>query len=140
MERPTVLEEGGYADPYNKPLAPHRSTLPDSLYIFSFAPPIPPISKPREFFDHPIVLYIIGTIAAAAAGVGLPAFDIVTGVWTDGITPLDATDSEIVGAGQQAGWIMTVVGVAFVLTFGVFLYCCESEPRVLRRFLYSLRY
>lgn len=127
MERPTVLEEGIHVDPYHTPLAPHRSTLPDSLYIFSFAPPLPPISRPREFLDHPIVLYAIGTIAAAAAGVGLPAFDIITGVWTDGITPLDATDSEIVGAGQQAGWIMTVVGVAFVLTFGTFLYCCESQ-------------
>lgn len=126
MERPTIMEEGRHVDPLRAPLSPHRSTLPDALYIFSFAPPVPPISKPREFFDHPIVLYTIGTIAAAAAGVGLPAFDIVTGVWTDGITPLDATDSQIVGAGQQAGWIMTVVGVAFVLCFGIFLYCCKS--------------
>ena len=133
MERPTTLEEGKYVDPLRTPLSPHRSDLPDALYIFSFAPALPPISKPREFFDHPIVLYTIGTIAAAAAGVGLPAFDIVTGVWTDGITPLDATDSEIVGAGQQAGWIMTVVGVAFVLCFGIFLYCCKHLSLLSRR-------
>lgn len=125
VQRPTTLEEGQYVDPLRAPLSPHRSDLPNALYIFSFAPPIPPISRPREFFDHPIVLYTIGTIAAAAAGVGLPAFDIVTGVWTDKITPADATDSELVGAGQQAGWIMTVVGVGFVLCFGIFLYCCE---------------
>ena len=125
VDRPTVLEEGGYVNPLRTPLAPHRSDLPDWLYVLSFAPPLPPISKPREYFDHPIVLYAIGTLAALAAGCGLPAFDIVTGVWTDGITPPDATDSEIVGAGEQAGRIMTVVGVGFVLTFGIFLYCCE---------------
>jgi ATP-binding cassette subfamily B (MDR/TAP) protein 1 len=102
MDRPTILEEGGHVDPLRNPLTPHRSTLPNALYIFSFAPPVPPISRPKEFFDHPIVLYSIGTIAALAAGVGLPALDIVTGVWTDGITPADATDAEIVGAGQQA--------------------------------------
>jgi ATP-binding cassette subfamily B (MDR/TAP) protein 1 len=125
MDRPTILEEGGHVDPLRKPLTPHRSTLPNALYIFSFAPPVPPISRPKEFFDHPIVLYSIGTIAALAAGVGLPALDIVTGVWTDGITPADATDAEIVGAGQQAGWILTMVGVIFIMCFGLFLYCCE---------------
>jgi ATP-binding cassette subfamily B (MDR/TAP) protein 1 len=125
MDRPTILEEGGHLDPLRTPLIPHRSDLPNALYIFSFAPPVPPISRPKEFFDHPIVLYTIGTIAALAAGVGLPAFDIVTGVWTDGITPADATDAQIVGAGQQAGWIMTMVGVIFLLCFGTFLYCCK---------------
>lgn len=125
MGSASALEEGKHVDPLRSPLEPHRSSFSDALYIFSFAPPLPPISKPREFFDHPIVLYCIGTVAAAAAGVGLPAFDIITGVWTDGITPQDATGSEVVGAGQQAGWLMTVVGVSFVLCFGTFLYCCE---------------
>jgi hypothetical protein len=125
MDRPTILEEGSYVDPLRAPLLPHRSKLPNSLYIFSFAPPVPPISRPKEFFDHPIVLYVIGTIAALAAGVGLPAFDIITGVWTDGITATNATDSDIVAAGSQAGWLMTVVGVAFFAAFGIFLYCCE---------------
>jgi ATP-binding cassette subfamily B (MDR/TAP) protein 1 len=125
MDRPTILEEGNHVDPLRAPLVPHQSNLPNYLYIFSFAPPVPPISRPKEFFDHPIVLYTIGTIAAAASGVGLPAFDIVTGIWTDGITADNATDSDIIGAGSQAGWIMTVVGVAFFATFGIFLYCCE---------------
>jgi hypothetical protein len=127
MDRPTVLEEGHHVDPLRAPLVPHRSRLPNYLYIFSFAPPVPPISRPKEFFDHPIVLYVIGTIAAAASGVGLPAFDIVTGIWTDGITADNASYSDITGAGSQAGWIMTVVGVAFFATFGIFLYCCKSR-------------
>lgn len=125
MDRPSVLEEGHHVDPLRAPLVPHRSNLPNYLYIFSFAPPVPPISRPREFFDHPIVLYTIGTIAAAASGVGLPAFDIVTGVWTDGITADNASYSAITGAGSQAGWIMTLVGVVFFATFGIFLYCCK---------------
>jgi ATP-binding cassette subfamily B (MDR/TAP) protein 1 len=125
MDRPTVLEEGSHVDPLRTLLSPHRSSLPNYLYIFSFAPPVPPISRPKEFFDHPIVLYVIGTIAALISGVGLPAFDIVTGVWTNDITAEDATYSDIVGAGSQAGWIMAIIGVVFCATFGIFLYCCE---------------
>jgi ATP-binding cassette subfamily B (MDR/TAP) protein 1 len=125
MDRPTILEEGSHKT-LGAPLTAHRSTLPNSLYVFSFAPPIPPISQPKEFFDHPIILYVIGTIAALIAGVALPAFDIITGVWTNDITAAGATDSQIIAGGSKAGWIMAVVGFVFFGLFGLFLYCCES--------------
>jgi ATP-binding cassette subfamily B (MDR/TAP) protein 1 len=107
-------------------LSPHTSSLPTFFYILSFSPPIPsPFRKPREFIHNPKILYMVGTVAACIAGVGLPAFDIVTGWWTNYVNR-DGIPSELVlTRGSQAGWIMTIIGVVYILAFTLFMTCCE---------------
>ncbi|WVR07871.1 hypothetical protein IAU60_004914 [Kwoniella sp. DSM 27419] len=122
--------EAGQAPGVHAPsLTSHRSSLPDALYLLSFAGPCPaPWRRPRAFIVHPYVLYTFGAIAALVAGVGLPAFDIVFGYWTNGI---NGNDPESIAArGRQAGWIMTMVGLVVWLCFAVFNISCESTlPR-----------
>lgn len=104
----------------------HSSGLPNALYILSFAPPVPSlIRQPAKFFSHPLVLYTIGGLAALVAGLGLPAFDIVTGYWTNGIKDRSAPPEALIARGSQAGWIMTMVGAVFVLAYGTFVVCCK---------------
>lgn len=69
----------------------------------------------------------IGIPCAIISGVAMPAFDIVLGHWTNQITQPDASNGTILGAGSFAGWLMTVVGVVFVITFAVFLACCKCS-------------
>ena len=107
-------------------LTAHRSSLPNSLYILSFAAPVPsPLRQPRKFITHPYVLYTIGTIAALLGGLGLPAFDITFGYWTNGIRHADSAPSAILARGEHAGLIMTLVGIAVVVLVTTFLTCCE---------------
>ncbi|ORX39728.1 P-loop containing nucleoside triphosphate hydrolase protein [Kockovaella imperatae] len=103
-------------------LVAHRSTLPNFLYILSFAPPVPSLLRqPRAFAVHPYTLYVTGVITATIAGLGLPAFDIVFGFWTNGIR--EGAPSEIRGRGDSSGLIMTIVGVVFFICTTVFLTC-----------------
>jgi ATP-binding cassette subfamily B (MDR/TAP) protein 1 len=96
------------------------------LYILSFAPPVSNIIRhPKAFFGNPIVLYCIGTVFALIAGVGLPAFDIVTGWWTNGVQSDEISPEDIIRRGSDAGWIMTLVGVVYLFSFTIFLTCCE---------------
>lgn len=107
------------------PLTRHTSPLPNLLYILSFAPPLPALHRhPRDFFLHPYTLYTVGVIAACISGVGLPAFDIVFGYWTNGVSSDNA--GTIQSRGDSSGLIMTLVGVVFVCTTGLFLVCCRS--------------
>ncbi|WVQ95838.1 hypothetical protein IAU59_002937 [Kwoniella sp. CBS 9459] len=122
MEHADQVESGRFVASYARPLTSHKSTLPNVFYLLSFAPPCPSVFRhPSAFFAHPVVLYAIGTIAALAAGVGLPAFDIIFGYWTNGINSDDP--AIIVARGNETGWLMTVVAVATCLCFFVFSVC-----------------
>lgn len=115
--------------PRHRVLAKHSSNLPNSLYVLSFAPPLPSLFRqPREFVLHPYALYAIGTFSACIAGVGLPAFDIIFGYWTNGVN--SGLPSIINARGSEAGIIATCVGVVFVATFAIFLITCESLLQV----------
>lgn len=116
----------------NASLRPHRSRLPLSLYLLSFAPSIrgkrnKPSRKTtwREFFAHPYALYTLGTLAALPAGLAFPALDLLYGYWTTGVTATDASQNHITGRGDQVGWIMTVVGFSILFLTWAFLACCE---------------
>lgn len=120
------------SDINNESLRPHRSRLPLSLYLLSFAPPIRGERKDgvrkttwREFFAHPYVLYTLGTLAALPAGLAFPALDLLYGYWTTGVTALDASQDHITGRGDQVGWIMTVVGFLILFLTWAFLACCK---------------
>jgi ATP-binding cassette subfamily B (MDR/TAP) protein 1 len=113
-------------------LQPHRSNLPLFFYLLSFAPgfSVNGFTSKRggswtESFSHPYVLYGVGTIAALLAGLAFPAFDILYGYWTTGITAAGATDGEITARGRQAGWIMAVVAFVIFVTTWAFPVCCE---------------
>jgi hypothetical protein len=115
----------------NESLRPHRSRLPLSLYLLSFAPSIRGKRKDgtpptwREFFAHPYVLYTLGTLAALPAGLAFPALDLSYGYWTTGVTAADASQDDITGRGDQVGWIMTIVGFTILFLTWAFLACCE---------------
>jgi len=105
-----------------------RSRLPGPLWILSFAPPFPRISRdPVGAITHPYTLYVIGILTALIAGVGLPAFDILYGYWTTGITDYGSTNDAIYARGQHAGWLMTVVAFVTLFSYIAFLSCCEYE-------------
>jgi ATP-binding cassette subfamily B (MDR/TAP) protein 1 len=104
-------------------LSKHKSNLPPSLYILSFAPLPVLIRQPREFALHPYTLYLIGTISACIAGVGLPAFDIIFGYWTNGVN--SGIPSIINNRGSIAGIIATCIGVVFVTSVSIFLVTCK---------------
>ncbi|GHJ89384.1 hypothetical protein NliqN6_5786 [Naganishia liquefaciens] len=117
----------------NASLRAHRSKLPLSLYLLSFAPPIRGERKDgvrktswREFFSHPYVLYTLGTLAALPAGLAFPALDLLYGYWTTGVTALDASQDHITGRGDQVGWIMTVVGFLILFLTWAFSLCFST--------------
>lgn len=108
-------------------LKPHRTRLPNFLYLLSFAPPIEEAFKsPRAFISHPYVLYFIGTLSALAAGASVPALDILYGYWTNGITPASATPADILARSSQVGWIMTVCGIGCMTFSWLFLVCFST--------------
>lgn len=105
-------------------LEPHRTSLPTFLYLCSFTPPLPSLFRnPLKFSAHPIVLYVIGTLSALAAGVGMPALDLLYGFWTNGITPNSADGNAVLNRSELVAWIMTVVGVVTLILNWVFLTC-----------------
>jgi ATP-binding cassette subfamily B (MDR/TAP) protein 1 len=120
------VEKGENLSVLARPLIRHTSSLPDVLYLLSFAPPCPsPFRSPLDFIRHPIVMICIGIPCAIISGVCMPAFDIVLGHWTNQLRGEGVTAQSIEEAGNFAGWLMTVVGVAFVITFATFMACCE---------------
>ncbi|WRT65273.1 uncharacterized protein IL334_002216 [Kwoniella shivajii] len=122
MDFADQVETGQHRISQTPLLTRHTSGLPNALYILSFAPPCPSLFRdPRGFIHHPFVLYGIGTICALIAGVSLPAFDIVTGYWTNGINSSDT--SLITSRGSETGWIMTIVGVVTLISFATFITC-----------------
>lgn len=118
----------------NDTLRPHRSRLPLSLYLLSFAPSIRGKRKQstqksswRQTLSHPYALYALGTLAALPAGLAFPALDLLYGYWTTGVTDLGASSGQITGRGNQVGWIMAVVGFSILFLTWTFLACCESS-------------
>ncbi|KAI9632019.1 P-loop containing nucleoside triphosphate hydrolase protein [Dioszegia hungarica] len=124
LNSPTSIEKGENLTALARPLTRHTSALPDVLYLLSFAPPCPsPFRSPLDFVRHPIVMICIGIPCAIISGVCMPAFDIVLGHWTNQLRGEGVTAQSIEEAGNFAGWLMTVVGVAFVITFATFMAC-----------------
>ncbi|WWD19426.1 hypothetical protein CI109_103886 [Kwoniella shandongensis] len=122
MDNANDVEIGNVKSVHTPPLTPHRSTLPNVLYILSFAPPVPSIFRdPKGFFGHPYMYYGVGTIGALISGVSLPAFDMMFGYWTGGV---NSTDDSIVRArGDECGWLMLMIGLVTWLTFAIFAFC-----------------
>lgn len=134
----------------NDTLRPHRSRLPLSLYLFSFAPSIrgkPKTSTQtstqtstwRQTFSHPYTLYALGTLAALPAGLAFPALDMLYGYWTTGVTDPNASAGQVTGRGSQVGWIMTVVGFCILFLTWAFLACCKYRFPLIRASLIILR-
>lgn len=59
------------------------------------------------------------------AGLGMPALDLLYGLWTKDITPSGVTPDEIRSRSQFIAWIAAVVGVGELLFAWLFLACCE---------------
>ncbi|CAO1615263.1 unnamed protein product [Parajaminaea phylloscopi] len=113
-------------------LEPHRSSLPTALYLLSFAPPLPSLFRePVAFAKHPLILYAIGFIAACAAGVGMPALDILYGFWSNRVTPSASSPQLITQSSSQTAWIMTVVAVVVVGLSWLFLTCFSLASHAL---------
>ncbi|EST08563.1 ABC transporter-like protein [Kalmanozyma brasiliensis GHG001] len=109
------------------PFVAHRTRLPTFFYLLSFCPPVPsPFTRPRAFFKHPGVLYVIGFIAALLAGCGLPSLDLLYGVYTNRITPSSSTPEDIRAAASYIGWIVTIVGFSEFLLAWCFLACFST--------------
>ncbi|PWN46891.1 P-loop containing nucleoside triphosphate hydrolase protein [Violaceomyces palustris] len=109
------------------PLEPHSSRLPDFLYLLSFCPPLPnPFLSPLAFATHPGVLYLVGTLSACLAGLGMPSLDLLYGLWTNGITPQDASPDQITGRSDLVAWIMALVGLGMFLFCWLFLACFST--------------
>lgn len=108
----------------------HTTRLPTFLYPLSFCPSIPsPLRHPLKFLHHPLTLYTLGIISAILAGACLPASGIVYGWWTNGVTGIGNPEDKLERS-RQAGWIMTVVGVAAFFLSWMFLWCCEFRRPV----------
>lgn len=69
----------------------------------------------------------MGVPGACISGVGLPAFDIVLGYWSQVVRLPGAEPDAIRARGSEAGWIMTIVGVGFIVGFSTMIICCECE-------------
>lgn len=113
-------------------LTAHRSGLSTAFYLLSFAPPMrSAFTSPKAFFLHPIILYIIGTLAALAAGVAMPSLDILYGYWSNGITPASASPDDISARSDQVAWIMTCIAVASLVLSWTFLTCFSMASHAL---------
>jgi ATP-binding cassette subfamily B (MDR/TAP) protein 1 len=125
---PSETEQGGLEPDSQTQLSSHSSRLPNLLYILSFAPSYPSIlCQFPNFIQHPRVLYTTGTIAALLAEVGLPAYDMIFGWWSNGIRAISSGPESIARPGSNAGWVMTIIGVAFTCTFTTFVICCMFQ-------------
>jgi ATP-binding cassette subfamily B (MDR/TAP) protein 1 len=129
-----LAEKADIPDSLNRPyIRPTRRGLTKSrlrgpFYLLSFAPSFPaPLQNYRAALAHPYTLYAIGTIAAIVAGIGLPAFDLLYGYWTNGITAAGAEPSAINSRGSQTGWLMAIVAVVTLTSFVIFLGCCKHH-------------
>lgn len=128
----TSLEAKRRAEDEVFSLEPHRSRLPNGLYLLSFAPPLPSLFRdPVAWIKHPIVLYIVGFASACAAGVAMPALDVIYGYWTNQVTPSASSSNIVYDSSSTAAWIMTVVGVASLLLSWLFLTCFSLASHAL---------
>ena len=123
-------EDAGKAGERQIKLTRHTSRLPNFLYILSFAPPCPSLFRdPRGFLHHPHVLYSIGTVSSLVAGVGFPAWDILVSYFINGISTAGESASSIQSAGDRSAWLITLVGILFLLFFALSQtcrqYCCS---------------
>jgi hypothetical protein len=115
-------------DPDRDPLQTHKTRLPTWLYPLSFCPPVPsPWRHPVLFMKHPLPLYALGIVSALVAGACLPASGIVYGWWTNGVTATNGSSESKLERSREAGWIMTVIGIAAFLFSWLFLFCCECQ-------------
>ncbi len=106
------------------PFEAHRTRLPTFFYLFSFCPAVPsPFTSPSAFARHPGVLYLVGFAAALLAGCGMPALDLLYGIYTNRVTPGAASPQDIRDASSYIGWVVTIVGVGEFLLAWLFLAC-----------------
>ncbi|SJX62150.1 related to multidrug resistance protein 1 [Sporisorium reilianum f. sp. reilianum] len=104
------------------PFEAHRTRLPNSLYLFSFCPPVPSLlASPRAFLRHPGVLYAIGFVSAIVAGVVMPGFDLLYGHWSNKVTPASASPQSIRSSSSYVAWITTILGLCQLLLSWLFL-------------------
>ncbi|PWN47942.1 P-loop containing nucleoside triphosphate hydrolase protein [Violaceomyces palustris] len=121
----------------------HVSRLANFFYLLSFSPEmVSPLTSPRRFLTHPIVLYVVGTFSAMVAGVAIPSLDLLSGYWTNGLTEGGADSSSIRDISVKAAWLVTVVGaVAFVLSWSFLtsfsMASDELSQRMRKVYIYS---
>ena len=115
------------------PLHRHRSHLPLTLYLLSFATPfcngsagnLQIKSTWRERLTHPYTLYAIGTSAAIPAGCAIPMLDLLLGYFMTGMTRTSMTSQERLGRGAQLACIMAAGAAVILLTSWAFPICCK---------------
>lgn len=111
---------GEWEAPFRRPLIdPHRSALPNSLYLLSFAEPLPtPWRSPWKFVTHPYVCYAVGVVCALASGAPIAAIDIIYGYWTQNATHNVDNLEPAMPYNNRLAWITVTVGThAFVTSF-----------------------
>lgn len=108
-------------------IAAHHSKLPLFLYLLSFGnAPTNDASSWKPRISHSYTLYAVGTIAAVLAGLTHAAWGLVYGYWTRGMTSgLD--DGQLLHRGQQAGWLMAIIGLWSLVLTCVYMMCCEFK-------------
>ncbi|GAC95710.1 multidrug resistance protein 1, 2, 3 [Pseudozyma hubeiensis SY62] len=122
-----ALHKAGARAVARLPFEAHRTRLPTLLYLFSFCPAIPsPFQSPHAFLRHPGVLYAIGFVAALLAGCGMPALDLLYGVYTNRVTPGSASPQTIRDTSSYIGWICTIVGFSEFFLAWLFLACFST--------------
>jgi len=103
--------------PFRSPLIlPHRSKLPNVLYILSFSEPFKaPYRDLWGCLSHPYTCYAFGIALALASGGGIAAIDILYGYWTQNATSNIDNLAPAMGYNNMLAWVTAVVGAfAFV--------------------------
>lgn len=114
MQRTPHLPKKAFA-PLRLP-SPHRSSLSNALYYFSFA---------GRAHGRPMVLYAIGTVSAMVAGACIPAIDILFGYWSDAVTL--GADETVDSRSRLAAAATALIGVVSLLTSFLFSVSCTCR-------------
>ncbi|KAL9938980.1 hypothetical protein V8E36_001793 [Tilletia maclaganii] len=110
------------------PLTKHESNAPIWLYIFSFCDPIP-WRSPRGVITHPIILYIIGFIAAICSAATIPSLDLNYGFWVNALSAVDITPDERTYISNRTAYVSACLGLANALFTTIYftVFCIASE-------------
>lgn len=109
-------------------LSPLCSRLPLAFYLLSFALPFRSrFSDPawRDTMSHSYALYAVGLFAAVLAGAGMPALNLLSAYWYNGMLAEGTTPNELKGRGAQVAWIYAITAVFMGVSHFAFLAFCE---------------
>ncbi|WFD33024.1 ABC-type xenobiotic transporter [Malassezia sp. CBS 17886] len=116
----------------------HRSSLPGTLYLLSFARPVPSLWRsPVAFVSHPYMMYVLGTLCALVAGANITGIDLLYGVWTFSTETGRDTPASAKSYSAELAWITVLLGVLTLFTSWGFLTFYSMAAHELT---HSLRY